>query len=1104
MVKGGRARTDYPPDGRYPFTIYEYFKADGSQGADFYTAATTTDPTYVTCDTTAPTDGNWPTDVCEYSDDFGQSWGYDPTGVDEANLPAGFEARRASENPNWRGTSYTFPAWIDPSHGEAGDPKHRLYNLSWIGIRFWQEPYGQNFDARMWQREPNVEVLMRGRKFLLPGQTEPIWTDNAAAVRYWWETERRGRSPEAIDMDAYNHAFDLCEEEVIMTLPEDAVGYSNYDLTHKRYTVNGVIDSGQDVSAVEDQLDAAWAGEVIEVGGKLYFTPGEDTEPVLHITDDDVINTSAPSAQPVPPLQARINTSDCQILQSSHPDHEYGSLDLPRFRDTFAIERDGEERVRAFRLAYVQDPLAAARMQAVIVRQARESLRIGLTVLPGNVGLSESDTEIDNFRHMALRPRQTILLTNSDFGQEAQPFLIDRVVVNPDWTVDLSLREDLPGTYEDTLILPAIDKRKIVFDDFVPEVTGLITDEIAETGNDGSVTIYLNMEWQPQAVQKTVIEINLGNQRLQYETSYDEFRFPLAGARRGDTITGRIWHVGHNGTAGERLSWSETIDGDIIPPGNITNTVIKAIWGGYRLTWTNPTDSDFKEAVILQGTDSSLAKATEAYRGRSEIYDGKGVAGQQLYVWIRAVDSSENLGAAVRMTVTPLAVPTVNLFTAYIKGLYIDNSPQREYGHSWDCEMSWTAPTRHKNPLLPEEYTVEIDFGGRERDRDGVLVPGTTFQWGRKLISAFRNFNETTEVGTASTWREDRLVIGIDDQSKVRARYASSLGRGPWTEFAIGQTPYDPNEPPIVSFVGPPVGAASQVIDLVAWVGAAFSGTTATITNNDGTPATNINLLPTNGPDTIYKTNAVTMPSHTDGNWILTVENGNGAVTRNIKVASLQGSTGVATASISLSPYRIRNNNSATLTWNSTGGQSWRIDVVTEPTGLMRSIGTVTKSGRRVIRFTREGIYTFRLTVTSRGGTTTESARVIVSNTNSRPVKNSFSIYPSSGESGRSVRVRWDITGATAISISNVGTNLPNSGSRTVNPTEDTRFMLSARNAFGTLQDSIIYTIVDDDDDPDPTPKPPAPPTPPADPDCPPTFWGGKAYINPWCQRDRD
>jgi hypothetical protein len=73
------------------------------------------------------------------------------------------------------------------------------------------------------------------------------------------------------------------------------------------------------------------------------------------------------------------------------------------------------------------------------------------------------------------------------------------------------------------------------------------------------------------------------------------------------------------------------------------------------------------------------------------------------------------------------------------------------------------------------------------------------------------------------------------------------------------------------------------------------------------------------------------------------------------------------------------------------------------------------------------------------------------------PTITSFSASPSTITSGQSSTLSWGVTGATSLSITNVGT--VTGSSKTVNPTFTTTYTLTATNATGSVTASTVVTV---------------------------------------------
>lgn len=822
--------------------IREYFKADGTQGEHMRpTPRRVTMPNPAYPGSGIPSQGGAP--------------------IPETITKEVLDYPGWTERHKLKGVSWVYVELTQPDYTNEDDQP------GFWGRVLGQQPTPPDYDKRLWARVPNIEFLVRGLKLRWPGlvgtwaasttyeagdfvsndskewrckvahtssagnkptqansgganwaeDADPrAWTDNAAAIRYFWETGRRGRPTSAIDEADFRAAYNLCEEEVDVTKDEDAEGneitvplpegYSGYSTTAKRYTVNGVITAGDDVSTVETQLDAAWAGEVIEAGGKLRFRPGAErpTTAKLDLAEKDIL--FPPAVQPWPALQERVNAVSAKLPQSSAGGHDWGSFSLPEYIDRAVLARDGVKRSGSIDLTYVVDPIAAGRLTAINLRRGRESLRLEVVVTPGA-----------NFERLQLIPTDIVAVTNSELGLNDFRMEVERVAIGADWSVTLTLREARDDTYDDTLVLPGLTEREIVFPDdrLVPSVENLSVDEIAENIGGGVIAVYLLVRWDAATARET--EVRIRKKPAGDEVSISESGVSLSDSFRyapvavGETYQIRARHWSQRGVAGV---WSEiveqTIDGDLTPPGAVTDLDVDSLPLGFRATWKPPEDPDYAATSVYVTETNVLAEDAEPVATvAADYYIATGLtAGVALNVWARAKDRSGNLGEAagpVAVTPTVLADEAAAILTGEdppddattARGskdgdLYVQSDGtlwKKESGTWTNTGIDLTGPGKDLYPVTGSnppadnvgkegDIAVSTDTGlvwkktasGWDEEGDLTGLPGSD---GRGIEFIFQLTSTDTRPATPSTTAQERATDDFvpggwdDDASNV-------------------------------------------------------------------------------------------------------------------------------------------------------------------------------------------------------------------------------------------------------------------------------------------------------------------------------------------------
>ena len=307
----------------------------------------------------------------------------------------------------------------------------KLEGLSYAHIVLWQDG---DREKPFYRRIPNIEFLVKGIKIALPtsgtsGEAPPVWSDNAADIRYWWLRVRRGYAEEDIDRASYRAARAVCGTQVTRAIPPNLTHL--YSTTHAQYTINGVIDSADDVVEIESVMDFNWQGTAVERGdGKIYMMPGAARTPELTITED-WIKARGPLVIS-PPLQERYNGYTARIVQSHA--HGYQEVDVQEFIDTDARRRDGEARTADLGpLPFTTDSVQATWLMVVQARRARNARSWSYAYMPSAPN--------GIFSAMQVFPGMTVQFTDSDYNLSNQLAYVRSTEIQPNGGVDVVLEE---------------------------------------------------------------------------------------------------------------------------------------------------------------------------------------------------------------------------------------------------------------------------------------------------------------------------------------------------------------------------------------------------------------------------------------------------------------------------------------------------------------------------------------------------------------------------------------------------------------------------------------------------------------------------------------
>ena len=319
--------------------------------------------------------------------------------------------------------------------------------LSWVYVKLTQNDYGRDLDSRRYNRIPNIEFVVKGIKVGTrrnPNTGAKAWTENAAILRKWWMTERRGINWRNINNTYYNAAVTRCDTTIDIS---SLTGFdpSAMQSNLKRYTINGLIHSGDDVTRIEQDFDFAWDGSVVEWDGDFLFRPGGDRQAVREIVPDDIIEE--PLYKPGTTLGS--NRYLCTMPQSEW--HDWLAYDI-RVDDTGKQAYDGS--VQTLNLGsteFVTNPAQAANLLRSAARRARASSSIEVILKPG-----------DAFEAATILPGDKVTMSLPEFGISDQDFFVVDTRVLDGWAIKITLTEWGADWFDDAISLEHYTPRRVI------------------------------------------------------------------------------------------------------------------------------------------------------------------------------------------------------------------------------------------------------------------------------------------------------------------------------------------------------------------------------------------------------------------------------------------------------------------------------------------------------------------------------------------------------------------------------------------------------------------------------------------------------------------
>lgn len=372
---------------------------------------------------------------------------------------------------------------------------------SWVAMTLIDD------DSEFWEGRNLSEMsfIMRGQR--VTDMRNPsgglVWTDNAASVQYWIETNLvAGQDASSVSLRHFQDAYNWCaiqkhnDFEKYFELPdgsrreasqgEQAAFYRDMPAYSKNGTFNGIIEEGDDVDEIRNAFDEIRQGFRFPYAGRLCITVGKNLN-FEHATVID--NADIVSIRPAPQPRQSESPNTLQARMASSQAHGYGPVEL-EISDEHAVARDGRPIVRSMGTLYGQtDYMEVARRMTSMVYRQRFNQRFRVTLLPQE-------------KYFFLRPDAPVYLNSRMARKENYRCRVMAIEIAENGQITLMLRYAPPNEYLDQPVLPPIEQ----ISEGLP--VPLAVTDVTVHGSPGtkSRSAKVELEWpSPEYYRNTII-----------------------------------------------------------------------------------------------------------------------------------------------------------------------------------------------------------------------------------------------------------------------------------------------------------------------------------------------------------------------------------------------------------------------------------------------------------------------------------------------------------------------------------------------------------------------------------------------------------------------
>lgn len=477
---------------------------------------------------------------------------------------------------------------------------------------------------------PNVSVIVEGKPCLDLRDSGTRWTDNPALILYDYLTTQFGATASEIHTSSFIDCANICDEIVT-----GSVSANNT----KRYTCNMTYQMSERPADIIENILKSCYGKLLYVNGQFQMRVGAFSTPTVTLNESDLraglsVTTKAASSQAYNKVTG-LYVDGSNGVSSSFQSAEF----VPVSSSYYLAEDNGIESVINLEFPTVTNERQARRLAKLALLDSRQDLVVNYPCKPSGLQLIAGDT---------------VKINNTRFGWSEKIFEIQDLSINPDLSVDLTLKETAASMYEwassDQDVDSDLSPNTNLPDPFaVDAVTGFALTETTTTDVDGTIFPSVTANWDDVGSGSIAnIELDFKDNLSASWSSLAKLtnaatEYTTIDVLAGHTYDFRIRQYNYFGVYSPYASASISVLGDNVAPQAPTSMVVTGGTGSLYVTWVNdPVDKDYAYTQVWMNTTNASASAVNQGTVSGTSWNRTISSSSVYYVWLKNLDTSGN------------------------------------------------------------------------------------------------------------------------------------------------------------------------------------------------------------------------------------------------------------------------------------------------------------------------------------------------------------------------------------------------------------------------------------------------------------------------------